>query len=186
MIQVDDVSSPSFELPKLRDRNYDLVLSRLIGPLASDQDDLNIEILFDDRPSLQPTCKVGWARRRKIDPAELVGEPWILTPPNTQLNYVYCGSLSSPGARHAEDQPRDLFNAPSYQFAFQRPVHHSFREFYAALEWRSLRFESVASRFAHPTVSVAIVTVKNRTLSPVVERFIACAREVTKSLVKSK
>ena len=28
---------------------------------------------------------------------------------------------------------------------------------------------------------VEIVTVKNRTLSPVVERFIACAREVTKS-----
>jgi hypothetical protein len=29
---------------------------------------------------------------------------------------------------------------------------------------------------------VAIVTLKNRTLSPVVERFIACAREVTKSM----
>ena len=28
---------------------------------------------------------------------------------------------------------------------------------------------------------VAIVTLKNRTLSPVVERFIECAREVTKS-----
>ena len=28
---------------------------------------------------------------------------------------------------------------------------------------------------------VAVVTLKNRTLSPVVERFIACAREVAKS-----
>jgi hypothetical protein len=28
---------------------------------------------------------------------------------------------------------------------------------------------------------VVIVTLKNRTLSPVVERFIACAREVKKS-----
>jgi hypothetical protein len=29
--------------------------------------------------------------------------------------------------------------------------------------------------------SIAIVTLKNRTLSPVVERFLACVREVAKS-----
>ena len=33
---------------------------------------------------------------------------------------------------------------------------------------------------------VAIVTLKNRTLSPVVERFIECAREVAKVLAKSQ
>jgi hypothetical protein len=32
-----------------------------------------------------------------------------------------------------------------------------------------------------PPWSVAIVTVKNRTLSPVVERFLACVREVAAS-----
>jgi hypothetical protein len=31
-------------------------------------------------------------------------------------------------------------------------------------------------------ISIAIVTLKNRTLSPVVERFLACAREVAASL----
>jgi hypothetical protein len=33
-----------------------------------------------------------------------------------------------------------------------------------------------------PSWSVAIVTLKNRTLSPVVERFLACVREVAASL----
>ena len=33
---------------------------------------------------------------------------------------------------------------------------------------------------------VAIVTLKNRTLSPVVERFIECAHEVAKSIAKGK
>ena len=32
------------------------------------------------------------------------------------------------------------------------------------------------------TVSVGIATLKNRTLSPVVERFLACVREVAASL----
>jgi len=32
------------------------------------------------------------------------------------------------------------------------------------------------------TLSIAIVTLKNRTLSPVVERFLACVREVAASL----
>ena len=34
--------------------------------------------------------------------------------------------------------------------------------------------------------SVAILTLKNRTLSPVVENFIECAREVAKELSKRK
>jgi hypothetical protein len=33
---------------------------------------------------------------------------------------------------------------------------------------------------------VAIVMLKNRTLSPIVERFIACARDVTKTMSEAK
>jgi hypothetical protein len=33
---------------------------------------------------------------------------------------------------------------------------------------------------------ITIVTLKNRTLSPIVERFIECAREVAKELAKKK
>jgi hypothetical protein len=33
---------------------------------------------------------------------------------------------------------------------------------------------------------VTIMTLKNRTLSPVVERFIECTREVAKALAKEK
>ncbi len=36
------------------------------------------------------------------------------------------------------------------------------------------------------TLSIAVVTLKNRTLSPVVDRFIECAREVSKALVKGQ
>jgi hypothetical protein len=37
-----------------------------------------------------------------------------------------------------------------------------------------------------PPWAVVILTLKNRMLSPVVERFIECAREVAKSFVKGK
>ena len=47
---------------------------------------------------------------------------------------------------------------------------------------RGLRALPVGLRF--PPWAVTVFTLRNRTLSPVVERFINCAREVTKSLAK--
>ena len=48
-------------------------------PLATQLDDLNIEILFDDEMLVVAGSQSRWANRRKIDLAELVNEPWILT-----------------------------------------------------------------------------------------------------------
>ena len=39
-------------------------------------------------------------------------------------------------------------------------------------------------RFADPHIAVGIVTVKNRTLSPLAERFIDCAKEVASGIAE--
>jgi DNA-binding transcriptional LysR family regulator len=49
------------------------------------------------------------------------------------------------------------------------------------------RFALTLLPIEFPTqMSYAIITLKNRTLSPTVERFIDCAREVAKPLAKKK
>jgi DNA-binding transcriptional LysR family regulator len=186
VIQVDDVLSPSFELPKLRDRNYDLVLCRMIRPLANEQNDLNIEILFDDPPVVAAHMQSRWARRRKIDPAELVGEPWILPPPSTQL----CSYIAEAFEAHGLAMPKISLIAFSMHLRTNLPASGRFITVFSKSVLRlngdryALKALPVDLRI-RPS-PVAIVTVKNRTLSPVVERFIACAREVTRSLINSK
>ena len=71
---------------KLRDRSLDFILQRMRGrPHADDHffDDLHVEILFEDEMVIVAGMQSRWARRRKIDLAELVDEPWILAGPES-------------------------------------------------------------------------------------------------------
>jgi DNA-binding transcriptional LysR family regulator len=79
----DAVTATPLEVPQLRERVLDLVLARIVGPLARDDHDLAVEILFDDYLVLVAGKRTKWANRAKIDLAELVDEPWILTPTNS-------------------------------------------------------------------------------------------------------
>jgi DNA-binding transcriptional LysR family regulator len=45
--------------------------------------DLNVEVLFNDHLVVVAGMRSRWARRRKIDLAELVNEPWILATPGS-------------------------------------------------------------------------------------------------------
>jgi DNA-binding transcriptional LysR family regulator len=85
VLHVEDVPSPAIMSPGLRDRKHDLVLARLPTPLPDDHfvDDLSVEYLFDDPLVVAAGRHTRWARRRKIDLAELENEPWILPPPHT-------------------------------------------------------------------------------------------------------
>jgi len=80
-----ELTSLAAQLSELRDRKYDFIMARMVGPLEGD--DLNVDVLFNDRMVLIAGMQTRWARRRKIDLAELVDQPWILSAPDT-WNYA--------------------------------------------------------------------------------------------------
>jgi len=80
VLYVDNVPTFSDALPALRSRQYDLVFARLYQPLTNVADDLNVERLFDDPVVVVAGRDNPFARRRKVDLADLVDEPWILMP----------------------------------------------------------------------------------------------------------
>jgi hypothetical protein len=43
-------------------------------------EELNAEVLFNDRYSLVVGQKSKWARRRSVELSDLLDEPWIMTP----------------------------------------------------------------------------------------------------------
>jgi DNA-binding transcriptional LysR family regulator len=79
---VTQLISPTFEFPELRQRTIDLMLTFLPGPPAGNKlgDDVSVEIVYEDRLFVVAGMQSRWARRRKIDLAELADEPWVLPP----------------------------------------------------------------------------------------------------------
>ncbi len=146
VVHFDDVASATRNLPELRDRKYDLILRR--GRLAQAEehlaDDLSIELLFDDPLVVAAGLQSRWARRRKIDLAELLNEPWIMQAPHT-WNYQRLAE-----AFHARglDMPKASLVTLVYPghcpFPCQWSAHHRMSEVGGAL----LLAESAACRFA--------------------------------------
>jgi len=178
VVHVDGVLTPIQGLPGLIDRKYDLLFGRLSMPLddALRREDWNIETLYNDHLVVAAGMRNRWKRRRKIDLAELVGEPWILSPSNTS-NY----------ARLAEAFKAQGLALPKANLVtLSMPlIVHFLRNgpFMTAYPRTVARLNSLVELPVDLPVRpwpVAMVTLKNRTLSPVVERFITCAREVAK------
>jgi DNA-binding transcriptional LysR family regulator len=184
VLHIDEVASASGtrNFPELRDRKYDLLLTRGGAPEAEAQlaEELNIETLFDDQLVIASGAQSKWAtRRRKIDLAELVNEPWIMQAPQT-LNH----------RRLAEAfHERGLAMPRANLVTLSMPVITHFladHQFISAIPRSVVYFNALKVLPVDlPALPwpVTVVTLKNRTLSPVVERFVECAREIAKSIV---
>jgi DNA-binding transcriptional LysR family regulator len=184
VLNVDDVPSPAIRSAGLRERKFDLIFARLRLPPPDDYlvDDLNIEFLFDDPLVVAAGKRSRWAGRRTIDLAELIDEPWLLSPQGTWTYRWVADAFQSRALR----MPRIALATFSI---------HIRDHFLATGEFITVEPQSIAERCSLKTLPVdlpawqfpvTIVTLKNRTLSPVAERFIACAREVGKSIAKLK
>jgi DNA-binding transcriptional LysR family regulator len=183
VLHFDEVASAAGtrDFRDLRDRKYDLILGRG-WPLKAEEvpaDDLNIESLFDDQLVIVTGAQSKWAsRRRKIDLAELVHEPWIMQGPGTWNHRTLMEACRSRGIAMPKASLVTLsvsvithFLADgSFITAMPRSVAH----------FKALKVLPVDLP-ARPW-PVNIATLKNRTLSPAAERFIQCARDFTRPL----
>jgi DNA-binding transcriptional LysR family regulator len=170
---------------KLRDRRLDFIVQLMRGLAPADGpffDDLETEVLFDDELVIAAGSQSRWARRRKIDLAHLVDEPWILTGPPT-WNYRIVSEAF--GLRRLP-MPKIVVRTFS---TFVRTNLVASGRFIATFPKSVAYF--YAGRFSLKVLPIdlpvrpwplAILTLKNRTLSPVVARFIECTREVVRSM----
>jgi DNA-binding transcriptional LysR family regulator len=163
----------------LRNRNVELVLGRL--PATMSEPDLVAEPLFDEPNVVAAGSESPWAKRRNLTLADLMEEPWVLAPP---------GSL----ARSLQDQVfRNSGLEPPSATVLTVSLHLYMRMIETG-RWlglvpasvmrfggRQMRIKALPVKISPPPAPVGFVTVKDRTLSPLAERFIDCTRKIANS-----
>jgi DNA-binding transcriptional LysR family regulator len=160
----------------LRNRKAELVFGRL--PAVMTEPDLVAEPLFDEPNVIVAGSNSRWARRRNLTLADLIAEPWILAEP---------GNLAR--SLHQEVFRRRGLEVPSAK-VLTVSLHLHLRLIETG-RWLGLIPASVM-RFGNermhlkvlpievlsPPAPVGFITVRNRTLTPLAERFIECSRKV--------
>jgi DNA-binding transcriptional LysR family regulator len=168
----------------LEQREVDLAVMLGVMPFAEDH--FQAEVLFADSLFVIAASANPWTRRRRIRLADLMDEPWALPPPG----------------HHDRAWMTDVFRAAGLELP--RPAMITTTGVARIALVAKGRFLTIASesvlRFggwessikvlpidlATKARAVGILTLKNRTLTPVAQLFIDCAREVAKPLSARK
>ena len=178
------VTPPDMLLGELSERNVDLVIAQRWGLSAVEK--FNFETLYDDSNVVVTSVQNPWARRRRMALADLVNKSWLLPPPERSFGPVYVDAFRASGL----DYPRATVHTISAEVRMRLLATGRFLTIVPAsvLKFSTMRteFKVLPVKLQLPLLPVGIVTLKNRTLSPMIERFVACAREVAKELVKRK
>jgi DNA-binding transcriptional LysR family regulator len=168
----------------LRDRRVDFVFGRMMTPI--EDEDLNAEILFEDPLIVVASAGSKWLRRRKIEPAELIDEPWCLTAYDSGIGPFVTQAFRARGLR----VPRLTVtsNSPHLYYA----LVHTGRFLSVApvstlrLSGKRLGLKALPVDLAIRPGPIGLVTLKNRTISPVAQLFLDCARKLARPFAKQR
>jgi DNA-binding transcriptional LysR family regulator len=168
---------------ELSERNVDLLIARRAGSLADEK--LGFELLYDSSFVVAAGARNPWVRKRRIALAELVNESWVLPPPEGVLGPAYLEVFRASGL----DYPRTaVFAAPPGV----RLNLLAAGRFLTIVPISVLRLSQrpgikiLPVKLQYASVPVGIITLKSRTLSPILQLFIDDAREVAKPLARRK
>src|SRR5262245_14903644 len=169
---------------ELSERNVDLLVAQRFRPIVNKE--LEFEILCDHAFVIAAGAQNPWVRRRTVELADLMNESWVLPPPESQLGSVIMEAFRASGF----DYPRTtVFTGPS-EVRISLLATGRFLTIFStsALRFSTRRLEVKVLPVELPLarVPVGIVTLKNRSLSPVVQLFMEHARQVAKPQVKRK
>jgi DNA-binding transcriptional LysR family regulator len=179
---ITQVNTPTLEFRELDERRIDLILALLAVPDAQRvPHDYAAEVLFEDRLCVVAGGDSPWLGRKKIDLVELGKERWIV------------GLFDTPGMSWVADmfRSRGAEFPKRYVATFSLHVRNNMAatgRFIATMAEST--FDRSAERYGlkmlpiklpAPRWPVAAVTLRKRNLSPVVNLFLKCARDVAKS-----
>ena len=182
-LHISETSVRQHGYVELHDRRADVVLTLSLKPLEGElSDDLQAEVLFYERICLAAAMQSPWARRRKIDLADLADAAFIAPGIETPGGAAVIEAFRTAGL----PMPQVTVTAFSVHV---RNILSMRGRFIAALPASILRsnpdlysLKALPVDVPMPRWPALMVTLKHRTLSPAVERFMDYARDVAKAM----
>jgi DNA-binding transcriptional LysR family regulator len=166
----------------LDERKVDLAVTRL--PESSVDKHFDTTVLFLDQLIVAASAKNPWTRRRKLALSDLIGEPWLLSPGDSFINSIQVEAFRANGLA----LPAATLFTSSVHLRFRLLPGGRFLTMIPGFVLKGpLRDRSVKALPIDLPMTrrpVGVVTLKNRTISPVAQLFIDMAREVVKPLTK--
>jgi DNA-binding transcriptional LysR family regulator len=168
----------------LSERKIDLVIGRIAESVIEGHADVGC--LFDDAVIVAAGANNPWTRRRKIELSELMNEPWTLPPFDSEMGVIVldafriCGLNPPPSTVIAGSTHMRSSLAAGGRFLTVMP------EFALRLPGKFDSLKAVSVELPNSRRTIRFVSLKNRSLSPLAERFIAEMRTLAKPPMKTR
>ena len=164
---------------ELLERKVDLIVGRLHG---AQDDAIEIKPLFHDQLFVTAGTNNPWSRRKKVSLRDLIDEPWTLPPLNTPIGALMTEAFRASGL----DVPRAVVTCFSIQMNTSMLATGRFLSMLSGSMIRMsagrLGIKALPIKLRIQPRPVGIITIKNRTISPVAQLFIEHMQEVAKSI----
>jgi DNA-binding transcriptional LysR family regulator len=165
------------DIRHLRERSIDLIVGR--GVFRIPEDDLDVDVLFEEPLIVVTGVKSVWARRRKLALGDLGTAKWIMYPPEEAPGTLVDQAFREQGVA----MPRASVTTNSFHLRGTLLANGDYVTVVPACMLRVFNAEKRAVAalpidLRIPIRPVAIFTLKNRTLSPVVGSVIRCIHAV--------
>ena len=177
---VEEADTAMLKQRELRGRKADMILARSAVP--SPEPDMVAEALFNDPLRVVVGTTSPWARRRVMRLSDLAGEAWAIPPYDSVVGALIREAFAGSGVE-LPDPVVTTHSIPVNVYLLRAGRHISVMpSSLMHLRGREFGLKALPIVLPHRPSTVAILTLKNRTLSPVANLFMDAARELARSL----
>jgi DNA-binding transcriptional LysR family regulator len=167
----------------LLDKSIEVAICRMMGPLP---EELAAEVVFHDSLVVLSSAKNPLTRRRKLTLAELMDEPWALPPADSFFSSLIDDVFRSNGyqpprstvATLSEYMRNDLLETGRFLTVLPG--------FMLKARGRHSQLKALPVALPNARMPIGIITLKNRTLTPLAQVFIEAIRVTAKSMAQSQ
>lgn len=163
----------------LLDKSIEVAICRMIGPLP---EELAAEVVFHDSLVVLSSAKNPLTRRRKLTLVELMDEPWALPPADS----VFSSLIDDVFRANGHQPPRSTVATLSEYMKNDLLATGRFLTvlpgFMLKMRGRHSQLKALPVALPNARMPIGIITLKNRTLTPLAQIFIEAIRATAKSM----
>jgi len=161
------------------ERNVELAICRMIGRLP---EELAAEILFHDSFAVMTAASNPLTRRRKLTLAELAHEPWTLYPFDSFFGAIIAEAFRASGHEPPRVTVSSLSNSVQDELLATGRFLTVLPGFMLRVAGRNPPLKALPVRLPNAPMPIGIITLKNRTLTPLAQLFMDNVRVRAKPL----